>query len=417
MEHTAVLDVVCTVLAVLTTVLYSYQILFLWLPMLLRRKKAGEGKQNRYAVLIAARNEEAVLPHLLESIRGQDYPGELVDTFVIADNCTDHTAQVAGEYGATVFTRFHKTRIGKGYALNYLLEQMRRTGCLEQYDAFLVFDADNLLEPDYITKINALPSQGYPVFCGYRNTKNFSDNWISSGYALWHLHESTHMNRSRMGAGVSCLTSGTGFGFTRQVLEQLGGWNFFTLTEDTEFNNWCIVNGIKIGYCHDAVLYDEQPITFSQSWKQRTRWAQGGFQVLYRYFPRLSKGLFRGSWSSWSCFEYLTLLPSGYLFSVATFLATTLQLVLTQPPLGVVTSLLSTLGSAYLTLFVIGAVTLGMEWHRVRASTRRKLSALLTFPLFMLTYVPIAITAIFSKFRWEPIHHTVAISAKELLNK
>ena len=108
-----------TTLVVLTTICYFYQIIYLILPLILKDKPHGAEKQNRYAILIAARNEEAVLPHLLDSITTQDYPAHLIRTFVVADNCTDRTAELAAAHGATVFSRFNKQLVGKGYALNY----------------------------------------------------------------------------------------------------------------------------------------------------------------------------------------------------------------------------------------------------------------------------------------------------------
>ena len=134
---------------------------------------------HRYAVLISARNEQNVIGHLLDSINAQDYPKNLVTVFVVADNCTDDTARVAREHGAVVYERFNRVKVGKGYALNELL------GHIEQdygrvFDAFMVFDADNLLEPNYITEMNRTFSDGYEIITSYRNSKNYADNWVSS---------------------------------------------------------------------------------------------------------------------------------------------------------------------------------------------------------------------------------------------
>ncbi len=308
-----ILRTVCQILTVLTTVLYFYRIIYLVIPLFDKKQALPPAKPLRYAVLIAARNEEAVLPHLLSSIRSQNYPAECITTFVIADNCTDNTAAVAREGGATVFTRSSTTHIGKGYALDYLLEQIKVTCGYDAFDAFLIFDADNLLAPDYIRAINTLPSAGYAAFCGFRNTKNFGSNWISSSYGLWYLHESTHMNRSRRMLGVGGCISGTGFGFTRELLERLGGWHFYSLTEDLEFNNWCATNGVRIGYCQEAVVYDEQPITFRQSWKQRIRWIQGGLQVSVKTGPGCCKASPRAAGAVTPALSF-SLLPSGAFF-------------------------------------------------------------------------------------------------------
>ena len=272
MNFLSILRSISLVLAAVTTVCYFYQIVYLFLPLLKKQKPLETTQNRRYAILIAARNEEAVLPHLLDAIRAQDYPQDLITTYVVADNCTDRTAEVARAGGAQVFCRSNKIQIGKGYALNFLLEQIDGNDGLHNYDAFLIFDADNLLQPDYVRQINRLCANGFDAFCGYRNSKNFGSNWISRGYGLWYLHDSCHLNQSRMLLGTTCAVNGTGFGFTRQLLDRMGGWNFFTLTEDIEFSTWCATRGIRIGYCRDAELFDEQPENFLQSWRQRTRW-------------------------------------------------------------------------------------------------------------------------------------------------
>ncbi len=414
MDAVTSLSILSCVLIVLTGACFLYQTVYLIVPFFLKKRPKKEGKLHRYAILIAARNEEAVLPHLLQSIAAQEYPPELLQVYVVADNCSDRTAQIAQEYGAQVFQRFNKLQVGKGYALNYLLEQIDQGGGLDRYDAFLVFDADNLLLPDYILQMDRVVSDGYQAFCGYRNTKNFGDNWISSGYGLWYLHESTHLNRSRMALGNCCAVSGTGFGFTTGLLRSIGSWNFFTLTEDIEFSVWCATRGIQIGYCHDAVLFDEQPTTFHQSWRQRTRWAQGGIQVSTRYARQYLRGIRRGGKMGYSSFEMLTLSLWGFGFSMASGLITGLTLALRFPQLPIGAFLLCSLVLGYATTTFMGGLTLLLEHRRIRATKLQKIRSVFTFPLFMMTWLPITLAAPFQKFGWPPIAHTVAISASTL---
>ena len=409
-----VLRSISAVLMVLTSVCYLYQIVYLILPLIKKQRPHRSEKRHRYAILIAARNEEAVLPHLLDSIRAQDYPAELITTYVVADNCTDRTVEVARAGGARVYARYNRKEVGKGYALNFLLEQIEKNDGLDSYDAFLIFDADNLLLPDYVTQINKICSDGYEAFCGYRNSKNFGTNWISQGYGLWYLHDSCHLNQSRMLLGTTCAVNGTGFGFTRRLLERMGGWNFFTLTEDIEFNTWCATRGVRIGYCRDAVVFDEQPEKFSQSWRQRTRWTQGGLQVSVRYAKDLLRGLFKGGWTSYASFETATLSLWGYGMGVICGGMTMLVTFLAEQWLGLGRAILLALAGTYSSMFAIGALTLITEWKRIRAATGQKIRSLFAFPLFMMTFVPIALTAVFRKFQWQPIAHTVAISTGEL---
>lgn len=123
--------------------------------------------------------------------------------------------------------RFNLDEVGKGYALNFLLHRIDAMYPERPFDAYMVFDADNVLETDYIEQMNRTYSDGYEVITSYRNSKNFGDNWISSGYALWFMRESAWLNRPRMRLGTSCAISGTGFGFTRKVLDECGGWELF----------------------------------------------------------------------------------------------------------------------------------------------------------------------------------------------
>lgn len=408
------LRTICQFLMAVIGLCYAYHFLYLILPHIKRPRSHKPETLHRYAILIAARNEEAVLPHLLDSILAQDYPRELISTYVVADNCTDSTAVAAARKGARVFIRQNTERVGKGYALHDLLEFIKERKELDQFDAFLVFDADNLLRSDYIRSINRTFCDGFSVFCGYRNCKNFGSNWLTAGYGLVFLHECVHMNRSRMVLGQSAVVTGTGFGFSRGVLEKAGGWNFFTLTEDTQFTYWCAANGIRVGYCDNAMLYDEQPTSFRQSWRQRTRWIQGSIQLAPKAGPGLLKGFFKGGWQSRSCSEFLTLSLWGY-GTAAIISAVNLASVFWSEgaQAGLMTFLESTVG-AYGSLFLIGFLTLLTQWKHIRAKSFRKVLSLITFPIFMLSFVPIALAAPFQKFQWKPITHTVAVSSGSL---
>ena len=408
MEQIEVLNLVSRGLFVLLGACFFYQIVYLFAPVILRVSPHGPVKQNRYAVLIAARNEEAVLPYLLESIRAQDYPRELVTVYVVADNCTDRTADVASANGAIVYRRFDRGHVGKGYALDYLLQRIEAAGTLDEYDAFLIFDADNLLCPDYITNINRVCSDGYDAFCGFRNSKNYAKNWLSAGSALWYLHDSVHLNASRMLLGNMCAVTGTGFGFTRDLLARCGGWKFFTLTEDIEFNSFCAANGVRIGFARDAMVYDEQPETLRQSWRQRERWVQGGIQVSLRYSGRLLRGLGRRQ-TAWACFETLTLGLWGALLGVLSFGVSLAWVLAANGIRGALPVLAIGLVQTYGSLFAVGLLTTVSCWKYIGASAAQKIGYCFTFPLFLFTYLPIALGALVRKRQWKPIEHCVAV--------
>ena len=410
MGITEILKITGIVLSALLSVCYLYQVVYLFVPFFKKEKTFACTKQHKFAFLIAARNEEEVLPHLLDSIRAQDYPAELLTVFVVADNCTDRTFEAAAEAGAAVYRRENKEQVGKGYALNFLLEQIERDYGCDSFDGFFVFDADNLLAPDYVTKMNQCFGGGYEIVASCRNSKNFCDNWIASGNALWFLHESIHLNRSRMLLGTSCAVSGTGFLFSRGVLRRQDGWNFFLLTEDIEFTTDNIIHGQKIGYCHGAMFYDEQPTSFAQSFRQRARWLKGGIQVYLKYGRRLSRGVLKNRGNRFACFEMSSISLPGYGASAAVMFFNFIIGALCYGDQGFWLILLGSFVSSYLSMFAIGALTMLAQWKKIYAAPGKKIAHLFTFPLFMMTYVPVAVYALFGKIEWKPIRHSRAVS-------
>ena len=402
------------IISVVFFVCYAYQFLYIPAVLWLRRRRAAlpaAPASNHYAILICARNEAAVIGDLLASLRAQTYPRELLTVYVLADNCTDDTARIAREGGAVVYERFNRQQVGKGYALQTLLTHIARD-VPAGYDGYFVFDADNLLSPDYIEQMNRTFSAGHDIITSYRASKNYGDNWISAGYALWFLRESRYLNHARSLLGTSCAVSGTGFLFSRAVLEETGPWPFHLLTEDIEFSIHEILQGRKIAFCPDAVLYDEQPTTFRQSWRQRLRWSKGYLQVFQRYGTRLLGGVLRGNFS---CFDMsMAIMPAFVLstVSIASNLALAVWGVWTG---GSILIALQSLGqmllSMYLTLFVIGAITTVTERRHIHTGRARRVLYVLTFPLFMFTYLPISLAALFSKGEWKPIEHRVSAAS------
>jgi cellulose synthase/poly-beta-1,6-N-acetylglucosamine synthase-like glycosyltransferase len=405
------------VVSILFTVCYFYQLVYLLVPFFKKpRQPVGEPKANRYAVLICARDEEKVIGNLILSIRDQDYPRELIDIYVAADNCRDATARICRGLGVTVWERFDAERVGKGYALDFLFENIRKSGADTRYDGYFVFDADNLLDERYITEMNRVFSRGHAVVTSYRNSKNYGENWITAGYSLWFLRESQYLNNSRMLLGTGCAISGTGFLLSREIAERYGGWKFFLLTEDIEFSVRCAIDGERIAFCRDAILYDEQPATFGQSRTQRLRWAKGFFQVFSKYGGRLTCAVFKRR--GFCCFDMLMTVLPAILLTAVTVLGSAAAIIygaLAGREVGAgVSSLLLTFLKAYVLLFVAGAVTVATQWSRIHATRRAKILYTFTFPLFMFTYIPIAFAALVRRVSWKPIRHTKAKTLSDI---
>ena len=362
---------------------------------------------KRYAVLIAARNEEHVISNLIDCIDNQTYPTDLIDIWLVADNCTDNTAQVVRDLGCHVVERHNTELVGKGYALTYLLDHMIDSGLADTYDAYFVFDADNKLDKRYFEEMNNAFHTGFKILTSYRNSVNLADNWVSSGSALWFIRESRFLNNSRMLFGSSCHVGGTGFMFSKEIMKRNRGWKFHLLTEDLEFTMDSVLHGDRVGYCGSAILYDEQPITFAQSWRQRLRWSKGFLQVFHYYGPALIQRAVRERDFSAVDFTLLlcpftvlgvTRMTLGLLFAAFGFVSWQSQLdSLVNWSSGIVLSVLGMMALAGLTIIA--------ERRQIGATNKELIAYVLSFPIYMLSYVPISFQAIFSKAQWKPIEH------------
>ena len=400
------------------TLCYCYQFGYVLVRFFKKQKVYTAKKLHKYAVLISARNEGAVIGELLESLHRQNYPQELLDIYVVADNCTDNTAQIAEDHRAIVYERFDRRLVGKGYALNYLFEKIYARSGLEAYDGYFVFDADNVLDENYVREMNKVFDNGYEIVTSYRNSKNYGSNWISAGYALWFLRESKYLNGARMQCGTSCAISGTGFLVANRIIRENNGWKHHLLTEDIEFSTDNIIQGRVIGYCEQAVLYDEQPTDFHESWNQRLRWTKGFYQVFANYGGQLLNGILVQH--RFQCYDMLMTLAPATLLTLLTIVLNSafgIVGVLLGHPLWTDVTMEAVLGnivSVYSSLFFFGLVTTITEWRRIHCEWYKKICYLFTFPIFIFTYVPIAIVALFKKVTWVPIRHTVVKSVQQI---
>ena len=405
-------------LAVLFTVAYFYQLVYLVIGLVKRRrwKQPEAVRYHRYAAVISARNEAGVIGELIHSLKQQNYPARLLDVYVVADNCSDDTAQVSRRAGAIVYERFNQVKKGKGYALDYLFRTLAREG-RDRYDAYLIFDADNLVDPNFVLEMNKTFDRGdYGAITCYRNSRNFGANWISAGYAIWFLREARFLNFPRMLLGTNCHVSGTGFLISADVIRENKGWPYHLLTEDIEFSVSCALKGRRIGYCVKAVIYDEPHTTFRQSWDQRLRWSKGFYQVDVNYGTGLVKGMLqKPSRKSWSCYDMFMTVAPGMLLTLVTiaFNLVVCFACLGQPAYIVRrimdvsgSFMLSTVVSFYVGLLIYGLLTVLCEWKQIQMPAGKKLLYVFTFPIFMFTYIPISLAALVQKVEWKPIYHT-----------
>lgn len=359
-----------------------------------------------------ARNEEKVIGDLLESLEKQSYPKDSYVAFVMADNCSDNTAEAAQKHGAVVYRRHNNVLTGKGYALSELLDNIGKDYG-DVFDGYLVFDADNILESDYLEQMNVSYCKGNRIIAGYINSKNYDSNWISAGYSLFLLKKNRFLNNARHLLGLSCAVNGTGFLFDRRVIKD---WTYHTLTEDIEFSVDQACRHNRIAYCGKAVLYDEQPTSFVQSFHQRTRWAKGYLQVIRKYAFKLMKGIGEGYFP---CYDMLNTVLSAYSLSViSVFVNSAVFLFYLMSGVSVIPFILSVFHGiikAYTGMYLLGLLTTLTEWKMIKAKAFNRIIYTFTFPIFIATYIPIAVYALFAKVTWVPIRHSLTVKQEGII--
>ncbi len=413
-----ILSILNIIFGVLFMLCYAYQVVFIIISLVKKPKKFPEtDKMGRYAFIISARNEENVIPQLLDSINAQSYPEELIKTYVVADNCTDNTAGTARKCGAEVYVRENRELVGKGYALTELFSHIEKTAGFDAFDGYIIVDADNILDKNYVYEMNKCFASGARLITSYRNSKNYADNFISSGYSLWFLRESVQLNAVRTHLGSTCEIHGTGFLISKDIIKKQGGWIHHLLIEDVQFTVENVLQGERAVYCHDAIVYDEQPTSFVTSWHQRKRWCRGYLQVLRRYGLKLASAFFKGR--GFSNFDMIMSMCPAFFISVAAvstnILAILLNLIIEPESFlpSLISSGLMVLGS-YLLFAMVGFITVATEWNRIHTSSSKKIWSAITFPVFMATYIPIAAASIFSKPEWKPIEHHALKDGSEI---
>jgi len=300
---------------------------FISLFGLYKKKDDGAEKcipEKKFAMVVAAHNEEVVVGGIIESLNALDYPRDLYDIMIIADNCSDRTAEIAREHeGAMVFERFVSDKKGKGYALEWMFDKIFNMET--KYDGICIFDADNLIDKDFLKEMNYKLKSGYKVVQGYLDSKNPHDSWVTESYAISYWAANRLFQLGRNNLGLSNQIGGTGFCMDTETLKELG-WGATCLTEDLEFTCKLVLNGEKVGWAHNAIVYDEKPLTLKQSWHQRKRWMQGFSDVSSRFFGKLmKKAISDRDFLAFDCAVY-TIQPFLYVALGITGLLTLLQI-------------------------------------------------------------------------------------------
>ena len=365
-----------------------------------KEKPLIKNKKHKFMMILPAHNEASVIGALVESLQALDYPKELYDIYVIADNCTDNTAQIAKDLGAIVYERFDEKKKTKGFAMQWFLNQKIKENA--DYDAFCVFDADNVVDKNFLNAMNKKLCQGEEIVQGYRDIKNPADSWISAGYALFYWMMNRFYHLARYNLGLSPLINGTGFMVDFNLIKPTG-WETITLTEDIEFSLKNIAKGRKLGWATDAIVYDEQPTEFKQSWSQRSRWTVGHLQCMKYYTKDLAEGVL----------EYRTLMNfDGFLYlmgipmMIVTFLLLAINTVIFLADGMSAGALIFNYIKYIVATFIVPVLTAVFVMFIEKKPIKKMWKGILLYPVFMASWILINIKCIIKpNTQWEKIEH------------
>jgi cellulose synthase/poly-beta-1,6-N-acetylglucosamine synthase-like glycosyltransferase len=389
----------------------AYQVILSLFGLYYKREPIRFEPQKRFAVLIAAHNEEQVVGPLIDNLKKMDYPKELYDIYVICDNCTDKTADVVRSHGAIACERFDDEKKGKGYAIEWMLERLWEGD--KEYDAVVMFDADNLVSPNFLREMNDKLCQGKKVLQGYLDIKNPFDSWVSVSMAISYWFTNRMWQLARYNLGLSCALGGTGLCIDMNLLKEIG-WGATSLTEDLEFGVRCVQRGIYPTWVHSARVFDEKPVTLRASMRQRLRWMQGHFNCASRFmWPLLLKSLKERNLAKLDAALYL-FQPMRFLLIFFTSLLFLCQVSI--PSFWHATHL-----SKLLPDWFWLAVNIGLYLQIPYALWLERVNwkayvGILIYPIFALTWIPVTTKAYFTKHNkvWSHTIHTRAIRVEDL---
>lgn len=370
-----------------------------------KKDKKISDKMHKFSIIIAARNEESVIGNLIDSLKKQNYDKKLYDINVIINNSTDNTYKVSQEHGANTIECEVPVK-SKGDVLRYVFKKFKS----KEFDAYVVFDADNVVHPDFLLNMNNSLNNGYKVAQGFRDSKNYKDNWISGSYTLFYYLQNFFFNLSRKKLHASASINGTGFMVKKDFIENLD-FNPVTLTEDVELTTVCAINNEKIDFVKEAITYDEQPTSFRVSITQRLRWSKGNLQCWKHYHHGLFKTYVKNH-NLAAVDMYLNNLAAvvqvlSFIVVIVGFVEKVVTTKVVFSVLGIMGLIVSYIGTVIVSLFVT---------IYNKKSVAAMASSLILFTLFMLTWFPINLVSIFKKnVNWKHIGHNKNVNIDDII--
>lgn len=358
-----------------------------------------KNNKHDFCILIPARDESNVIEGLLLSIKNQSYNINLNDVYVIVEDEKDKTVEICKQYNVSVIVRKKLNLRTKGYALDEALKIILKK---KKYDAYFIFDADNVLDKDYFKNMISVYDKGYDIATGYRNTKNGDSSVVAAASSLTFSLVNTVFNKSKCNKHKNITLSGTGFYIKGDIINKFKGFPFNSLTEDYEFTMYSILNCYTTYYNEKSVFFDEQPVKYKDTINQRIRWIKGYFNVRKLYNKKLRKSLNIKDKNYFSKLSEIIGIYPIILLLLYLFIYVLLSLLIYKKY--IIIPLLIAL--TYFILFLITLFLVIKEKNKIKLSLKNKILVLFYNPIFMFTYVFCAIKAFTKKeVVWTKIKH------------
>ncbi len=392
------------ILYILSFLIFFVGLLLFIINAILIDKRLNLKKRNKpkdVCVLIPARYESKVIGSLLESISLSKYKINMKDVYVIVESSEDETCKICKEYGASVFIREKLELKRKGYALMEVIDHICSKN--KYYDMYFVFDADNTIDKDFIGNMVNSYKEGYDIAIGNRKSSNINSNWVSVCSALTFSLINTLTNKKRKFKRRNIIVSGTGYFITKDLIKEWGTFPFNTLTEDYELSLYSSFKEYKMDFVEDAIFYDEQPTSFKESIKQRTRWVKGYFSSRKKHKKELYIDLVnRSRFGEWIGIKsFILMLISILLILILEFISLIKSSYLVH-----LQNILFIFDFIYIVLWSISLSMIIKDRKNYNISFLSCIKGVFLNPIFLLSYVICLLKGLGNEVEWSRIEHT-----------
>ena len=416
-----VIDIINNVFLVLCSIAFAVQIIYVLFFWLKPKKYPPAKTQHKFGIIIPARNEEEVIGDTVRKLFEQNYPRELYDVFVVAHNCTDKTAERAKEAGAIVFCCNDDDPKHRrvSYALQYGFRKILAE--YDNYEAFIRFDADNLMNDDFIARMNDAFDSGVKIAKCFENSKNIDQNVWAGVSGLYYIRDSRIACHVRSALHTDQMLTGAGMMVSADILRRHDGWKCMGVSEDAEFTLQAMLEGERTRYVPDAIVYEDQPSTLKDTVNRNKRMGNGLFKLFFTHGLRCF-GKFFTTFRFGFLDLFLTLLfvpiavvactwfplYYGYKIIAAAVLGDTATLVMFGTLIGYIL-----LFAFYLPFTLQSLLAALLERKRINAPFHKLLPAIFLSPLFMIVYAISICLGVFSRPTWKKIARNVKPPARE----